>query len=191
MSKSSNNMAREATLKALRDPICGKINFKMNGHSVSSTLLRDVAKYIENKKISVVYDPNIGGKAEYDLKTNTIHLRLTKNSMTGNGIIVHECVHAGFDMLDKSKMRVATSEAAAYIAQCVYVRAKCKDPNQRLMSKHKKGDKVFELAWEIAGGVLKEKNPTDKQVEALQAAVLQHPNYSKAGNCNAGYDGVD
>ncbi len=82
-------------------------------------------------------------------------------------------------------------EAAAFISQCVYARSKSSDPeNDRLYDDDARKDRVFEVAWGIAGTILGGRAPTESDIERLRQAVLQHPDYASEGQGVTGYDGV-
>jgi hypothetical protein len=109
--------------------------------------------------------------------------------MTQEAVIVHESVHAGLDLARASRMRLISSEAAGFIAQCTYARLKTGDPNERLMGSTPESDRVFEIAWGLAGDVRAGRQLTTADLDALRYAVSQHPRYRNARTL-AGYDGV-
>lgn len=56
-----------------------------------------------------------------DDKLNAINLGFERISTPSKyGIIVHECVHAIFDMRSANEMTIASSESTAYVAQCIH-----------------------------------------------------------------------
>ena len=86
-------------------------------------------------------------------------------------------------------MRLTSSEAAAYIAQCIYACRKNRDPSLRLTGSTPARDRVFEIAWRIAEEVIAGRQPTSADLDALRQAVSRHPNYRGARHL-AGYNGV-
>jgi hypothetical protein len=122
--------------------------------------------YINQGKIKVEYDSTKAGSAEYDYKTNIIYVGFRiLPSYTETALVVHECVHAVYDVVGQ-KMSVAVSEAIAYIVQSQYVYANA-GPGKRLMSKNSSKDKTN-----------------------LISAISGHPFYAKDAKSDAGFDGV-
>jgi hypothetical protein len=144
---------------------------------------------IEQDKIKVEYDSSKSGMAEYDYKTNTIITGIKiAIDYSETALIVHECVHAVYDVVGQ-KMSTAISEAIAYIVQCQYVYAAA-GPGKRLSSSSSTKDAVFKYAWAIAA-CIQEGKPIDKLDKSnLISAVSAHPFYAKNATSDAGFDGV-
>jgi hypothetical protein len=183
-------LAKAAVIRALTHPSIKFVNFMCGSYYVSEFQLRRVKASVESGLIPVKFDPSIGGGAEYDTGTNTIHLSFSSSSLTRDALIVHECVHAAFDLDNLSDAKVDISEASAYIAQCIVARQRSEDPSQRLMSDHAGSDKVFEIAWKIAGDVIASKGAAEDDQKALREALKHHRHYGGHTNDNAGYNGV-
>ena len=186
----SSSLARATVIRALSHPSIKHVNFMLGPYYVSEFQLRRVKACIESTLIRVKYDPSIGGGAEYDTGTDTIHLSFTSSSLTRDALIVHECVHAAFDLDNLSASKVDASEAAAYIAQCIVARVRSTDPSQRLMSDHEGSDKVFEIAWKIAGDVIASNGASEADQAKLKEALKHHRHYGGITGDNAGYNGV-
>lgn len=186
----SNALAKVAVMRALAHPSVRFVNFMIGPYYVSEFQLGRVKGCVESGMIPVKYDTSLGAGAEYDTGNNTIYLSFTSNSLTRDALIVHECVHAAFDLDNLSAAKVDISEASAYIAQCIIARQRSDDPTQRLMSDHEGSDKVFEIAWKIAGDVIASKGADSKDTDALREALKHHRHYGGHTNDNAGYNGV-
>jgi hypothetical protein len=171
-----------------------KINsFTFYGKHFTPTTFANIKSMIEAGFIKVVHDEKKVGMAEYDYASNTMYLGFkTTSELTKKALVVHEAVHAVYDMV-KMKMSVADSESIAYIVQCQYARANSasSDPNDRLFSSDKKKDKVFEIGWRIAGKLLgKDSSPlTDEDYRAMREAVSEHPYYAAKAAGDAGFNG--
>lgn len=141
-------------------------------------------------KIKVEYDSSQSGRAEYDYGSNTLYLGFkSATTLSRKALIIHECVHAVYDAVSQ-KMSVADSESIAYIAQCQFARANNPNPDERLQSSDSAKDKVFELAWNLAGKILAGDKPSSTEKSDLRAAVSKHPFYMANSAHDAGFNGV-
>ena len=113
-----------------------------------------VAQLIGNGRIRVIQLECRDGCVHYPVE-NKIQLGLTSAStVTKQAQMVHECTHAAFDVHRYARSTVATSEAAGFVAECLFARVKSPktdDPDYRIYSDDEKKDLIYELAWEIAG----------------------------------------
>lgn len=110
--------SRQAVLETL-DGLLG-FQFMMNGISIAKSDFTEIAKLVRWRSIEIAYDPLKGDNAEYFHNGNAMFIGFqTSGSAFRRSIVVHESVHA---ILDKrgSPQTVLLSEAAAFIAQCVY-----------------------------------------------------------------------
>jgi hypothetical protein len=113
----------------LRDPVARRINFTSlrlagAGIEVSGTLLGELAMNYLRGHIDVQVNPakvTPGATAAYNSGTDILFLRHEDWSVSGRGLIVHESVHA---LNDKRSLQVRKDddEAAAYVAQVLYLR---------------------------------------------------------------------
>lgn len=111
------------------------LNFTLGSVTVSGKMLTDVCWQVFLGKIGVVYCPWLTDHAEYygantnsPLTWNYQNWRVKNAFHVGfsaatdpryQSLIVHEAVHAGFDMW-KVPMNQMTGEAVAYVAQALY-----------------------------------------------------------------------
>jgi hypothetical protein len=151
-----------------------------------------VANKVIDGEIAVVYDSSVGaGEAEYDSGTDAFHLGFrSAHTPTRKALVVHEAVHAALD-LKVAGVTIAESESLAYVVQSFYVREHTVDPEaERLTSENTLKDRVYELAWDMAGTLSKGRQPTSVEWLALDHAVRRHPTYKRTAGNNAGFDGV-
>jgi hypothetical protein len=189
----NDELAKQMIMTILNGSDLQKIKpFNIGAFQLNPLLLKNVASRITSGDIKVKYDDvKYKGWAEYDIDTNTFYLGFsTADNLSRKALIVHESTHAYFDMLGAAKMKVGDSEAAAYLAQCEYASANNPDPSQRLTSDKPERDKVFEVAWGMAGKLLGGTPPTPADFDQLRDAVSKHPFYNGKGDTLAGFNGV-
>ena len=153
-------------------------SFTFAGKHFGAGAFYNIKELIDGGFIKVIYEAERNGVAEYEWGTNTLYVGFPQAFDLGQkALVVHEAVHAVYDLV-KYKMSVADSESIAYIVQCQYARANNPNPADRLYSSSRKKDKVFEVAWAIAGRVLQGYSPTSDECAQLRDAVSQHPFYA-------------
>ena len=119
-------------LGILRSDATRRINFSFAGARgivrVSHKRLLKVARAIEGNKIHIQMGGVPDGVAKYsawahgDSKANTIYIgKMQYSSRDFDALMVHECVHAYFD-ISRTTIEWVDNEAAAYIAQGYYLR---------------------------------------------------------------------
>jgi hypothetical protein len=173
-------------LGILRDSQTQRIHFSFNGTSggritVDQSSFRRVADAIEQDKIAIVenrFDRDIAmysAFASSDSAANTFYLgRNPRWSRTFNALIVHESVHASFD-LTKTTIPWIDNEAAAYMAQAYYLRNSGYTRNR--LEPGSETDISYLLVEDvIAGG--DEKFLLDALRDSLRADPLYHRNMS-------------
>lgn len=190
------NYAKCTTVAVLNSAAISKLKpFDFQGHTFSPNFLATMAWEIQNGYMSVVYEPKLSGKAIYNSTENRLYVGFhIADSISRQALIVHEVTHAMFDFQGRD-MDVATSESISYIAQCQYARANSSssDPDARLYSEIEAKDKVFDVAWNIAGKILgsnaKVTTVNEADVSEIRQAVSGHPEYAKDAAASAGYNG--
>jgi hypothetical protein len=164
-------------------------SFAFAGKGFSPGVFGPLKALMESGAIKAVLDTSKTGMAEYDYGNNTLYMGFTEaSSLTRKALIIHEMVHACYDMV-KTKMSVADSESIAYIVQCQYARANNPDPNVRLTGNTTAKDKVFEIGWNIAGKLLAGEKPSLDEYNSMRDAVSQHPYYMGKSAADAGFNG--
>lgn len=124
---------RERVIGILRSGDTQRIRFSITGSggaqiSVDGSSFRRVAQAIEENRISVQSGGVADGWAKYSARqegssaANTLYVGANNfSSRDFEGLIVHEAVHASFD-LTSSTLPWIDNEVAAYIAQGYYLR---------------------------------------------------------------------
>lgn len=126
---------KEQMLGILRNSETRRIDFSFSGTggsriTVDQTTFRRVADALEHDRIAIVENRFSTDIAMYSARAdsgsgtaaNTFYLgRNPRWSRTFNALIVHESVHASFD-LTRTTIPWVDNEAAAYIAQGYYLR---------------------------------------------------------------------
>jgi hypothetical protein len=102
-----------------------KINFSIEGFQISASRLAKVAEAVRDCRIKLEEQPS--GKllgAAYSPHSDKMSVGSDiGTSVVARAGVVHECVHALVDMFEYKDMRVMTDEAAAYLAENVYLMA--------------------------------------------------------------------
>jgi hypothetical protein len=192
-SPSADLALRRVVTGALSGPVINRISVSHAGRLITGRSLALVANRVIDREIGVVVDAKLGaGAAEYDSGTDTFHLGFTSaTSHTRKGLIVHEAVHAALDMQSASGMTIAQSESLAYVVQSFYVREHTIDPEaERLTDPHSLKDKVYEIAWDMAGMLARGSQPAPLHWSALDSAVRRDPRYKKNAGNTANFDGI-
>jgi hypothetical protein len=202
-----DDKATETVLAVLQDQSINKIRFKLNRREISPSLYQQVAKAIKDKKITVLVQPSLlasGESGRYypeikvDKDTEFYDVRVLRSSTLGANasekfnaaqVIIHECTHAGFDLLKLAKMTHAEHEAASYIAGAIFsienMLAMKGDPAKVIFK-----EALEQAAWKI--GILEAKDQAvpKELYAALDAAIRAHPGYKHHADHIAKNDGV-
>ena len=118
---------KEQMMRVLNDDQTRRIRFSMTGStglsiSVDATSFRRVSGAIQNGHITVAEGGIAAGWAQYNARNNTFNVSTGQEfSRAFNALLVHESVHASFD-LSSSVLPWVDNETAAYIAQGYYLR---------------------------------------------------------------------
>lgn len=185
---------RRMVASALSGGVVSRLYVQYAGQSITGTSLNAVGVKVLDGDIHVVVDPSKrSDEAEYNSGSDSFMLGFRRaSSRTRKALIVHEAVHAVLDNRAASGMSIAQSESLAYVVQCYCVRAHMPDPDsdKRLYSNNPLKDRVYELAWDMAGRLIKGNQPTPLEWLAIDHAVRRHPTYKKAASDIADFDGI-
>lgn len=100
-----------------------RINFSIEGFPINAHRLGKVADAVRDCRIQLDEQP--AGKllgAAYSPHSDKMSVGSDiGTSVVARAGVVHECVHALVDMFEYKEMRVMTDEAAAYLAENVYL----------------------------------------------------------------------
>jgi hypothetical protein len=208
MSTEDDEKAKKLVLDILKLKAIGKLKVTIDKITVSPQLYEEVGKAIDAGKIAVIVQPN-GLKANEAAKyfgilkfsDDMIYydvIILRSAALTGNKgqdlpvaqAIVHECTHAGFDLL-KQKMTGLQNEALAYIAGAMFLQvhmvALGGDPKKIDATKMQPIEKA---AWEIAMKEIEGGSVTKEMHNALNLAIEADPDYTDVAKKPAPKDGV-
>jgi len=126
---------KEQMIRVLRSSDTQRIHFSFTGStgiaiSVDGSTFRRVAQAIEEDRVHVVEGGVAGGWAQYSARDNALRHTAANTFYVGadqhwsrafDALLVHESVHASFD-LTSSSLPWLDNETAAYIAQGYYLR---------------------------------------------------------------------
>lgn len=175
----------------LSKPEVSKIKFSFGTISVNSATFQKVKNAVKTGKIKVSYNSKLGvGQAKYRYTHNTLFagFRSTAGITDRESLLVHECTHAAFDIAGKKLVR-QNSEAAAYIAQCLYFYYK----NEKAI---KAGSKptfkhtILKAAWAVAMKAVVNSTLSAADLKPLMDAISKNPLYLKRYMAKVPYDGI-
>jgi hypothetical protein len=190
MSFVENYFAKDVALAVLNSPDANKVKtFLFGGNAFSSGFFAHVAGVIDKGFVHVKYDESQKGKAEYDISSNTLLLGFWENpSIVKKALLLHEATHVFYDLISQ-KMPLVTSEGIAYIVQCQYLRVNSPAGTKRIEGIGL-GDKVFEVAWDVAGKILAGGGVSAEDEADLRLALSKHPYYASKAAGDAGFNGL-
>lgn len=177
--------------EVLELPSTLRIAFSFGAVTVGNAGFKSVVDALAAGKITIVVNPKLGANtAVYSFKKNRFSFGF--KGAAGNGdresLVVHESVHAALDV-SKSPLRVKQSEAAAYIAQCLYYYYR----NESEFSGGRSptfGDPILKAAWPVSQIVLTRAKLEDADVEPLFKAIAEHALYKGRADNTDDFDGV-
>ncbi len=192
-----NPVLKSALLRVLDDQPTRRINFVIGGFPIRPALYTAVRREVAADRIDVNADPRRTSTALYDSGADAFLFGWSAvNTDTRRAHIIHEATHAGSDVAGYNGMGIDVSEAAAYIAQCWYMRLKvgaARAGRDRLRGNYPGTDKIFEKAWDIAGQLITNRFFHRTDGEELRRRIMSFGGYNPTGSdtptpCH--YDGV-
>ncbi|WP_315833276.1 hypothetical protein [Bradyrhizobium prioriisuperbiae] len=168
----------------LASPAVQQIDFSFGQYRVNSSGFRAVSTALLMKTLGYVgIDIDIGGVpigagAAYDPNTDKLLFPTATfgGTLTEQMIIVHECVHAIFDIEGfKFTGTYTENEGAAYVAGALYYR-RSNGGGHFADEPKKTADRIARSIINAQGAVV----PSD-QVIALRSVIANHPEYRKLG----------
>lgn len=200
-----NDKLKAIVLRILADDAISELDFSFDGISVTPDLYGEVEDAVSDGKISVIVSPNllpgkVNGRYFNKLplpdadKTTLFDLLVFRSAAEGTAgerislypTIVHECTHAGFDVLKRKNMTVLQSEAAAYIAQDIFFRSLSASAKMKLPEPTTPIGKAL-----LAISELKSKKAIGKKLmNALYTAILGIEEYKGVDKVKLKTDGV-
>jgi hypothetical protein len=172
---------KEQMVAILRSEETARIRFAYASGQVSvnitAAIFRRVATALANDRLHVVegrHDTNMitySAWADGDDAANTFYLgRNQRWSRDFNALVVHESVHAYFD-LTRTEIPWADNEAVAYIAQGFYLRNSGFPESRMEIGNH------YRVGYLIAG-TLAQGFDASTMIADLRSNLLADPNYS-------------
>ncbi|MGQ0540749.1 MAG: hypothetical protein ACT4O9_02715 [Blastocatellia bacterium] len=167
---------RDQMIDVLGDNQTRRISFTFNGTTgltieVNRTSFKRVADAIRANTVSVVEGGVASGWAQYNARNNTFNVSTGAEwSRAYNALLVHESVHASFDLV-RSRLPWVDNETAAYIAQGFYLR-NSGFPRSRL-------DELGEpyLGVLLVDSIIRTGTPDRTLIEELHGSLLSSPQY--------------
>lgn len=169
----------------------GRIVFSLGGISIDANSYKGVKTQIDAGKIKVEHNPKIGtNNGVYRYTANTLFLGFqTADNLDREALIVHECCHAAMDIAAKT-VRVAHSEAAAYVAQCLYFYYRNEAAFSSGARKPTFASEKLSAAWDVATKARANPALSDEDIAPLLAAIAKDPTYKDRHDKDESYDGV-
>lgn len=182
---------KDVVIDTLGLPAASQFTFSFGPINVGPLTFTPVVAALQADKITAVHDAKLpNGVAVYSYKHN--RYRLGFDAANGNAdrqaVIVHESVHAALDIL-ATPVTVKVSEAAAYIAQCLFYYYS----NQSAFQGGKApsfANGTLRAAWGVAMGALKTPALTDADLAPLYTALGSDPLYRGRLDKSDAFDGV-
>lgn len=207
MSRQEDDQARKLVMEILADPILNAINFSVPRFSIRPGFYKKVRDAVSKGDITIRVDPTrmkpgTGGqyKPEFPLsetKTEFDVILLPSATLQGTpgarlaaaGTIVHECTHAGFDMLKIAGMTRLENEILAHIAHYTFIWATLVRINQP-PSEVTQLNKIKQAAWVIAEQAYNKQPISHWSYLALATHIFTNPLYTVDMLENSNNDGV-
>ena len=189
---SLDEAVKEQVLRILGQGALRMVRFSSRLGKVDASLFADVKSAVGDGRIAVRHDGSLPWLGCYQAGSNVLSFQTVPLSHMGQACVVHECVHAGFDLRGYSWMLVPISETLAFVAEALYAKAAfagvltsgSADPNTRTAE-----NAVFAVAHEVADMLFRGETPADADWDAVCKAVLVTPTY-RMNLSLCGYNGV-
>lgn len=180
----------QIVLSVLGSAPMGWMNFQVGSYHINTLEFRKVADRIRSGTISVYQLPGDSEVARYDPEANALHVRFGWH-LTEQAKIVHETVHAIFDLKKACNIFTLDDEAAAYLAESIYAQVSVHPSDRRqLIGSDGETEAIFLAAYQMAMMVLRGVEIVDADFEALRTAIAAHSEYKAGARDVAGYDGI-
>jgi hypothetical protein len=217
MSAADDQAGKQTVLSVLQDPSISVVKFSIGGISVEPSMYEKVRQAIVDSKIAIMVAPEMlpaFADGEYfpvlkpspDIEMyDVLVLRLgglgtNRNQQFRTSMaMVHECTHAGFDLLQVPNMTHADHEAGAYLAGSMFGVAKMMDMGghpERVTQQNQ----IFAAAWSLARSIVVETPGSWREpiyavdranaIHMLYTAIINSPEYGPAARDKINNDGV-
>ncbi|WP_406698798.1 hypothetical protein V5E97_07915 [Singulisphaera sp. Ch08] len=182
--------AAQIVLSTLGSAPMGWINFHIGPYHINTLEFRKIADRIRSGTFAVYRLPGDAEKAEYDPEANALHIRFGWD-IVDKANIVHEAVHAIFDLKKACNIFTLDDEAAAYLAESLYAQAYVLPSDRRqLVGRYEEDQAIFMQSYLLARSVLEGAELGDADFDPLRNAIANHSEYKAGSRGVAAYDGV-
>ncbi len=177
-----------AAISALQSFATSTIRFKQGNYAIDPNDFIRIADRIKNGTLAVYAVAANAPKAGYYPQDQAFYLR-SSIALNDLSTVVHEAVHAIFDLERRHNILTKEDEASAYLAQTIFIqRATGSEVRQLLLVGH---DAIFQqafLLWrdKFRGGG----SPTYADFQPLREAIAADTEYTAEANLVSAYDGL-
>lgn len=182
---------KDIVIDTLGLPAASQFTFSFSPINVGPLTFTPVIAALQADKITVTRDAKLpNGIAVYSYKHNRYRLGFdaTNGNADRQAVIVHESIHAALDIL-ASPVTVKVSEAAAYIAQCLFYYYSNQSAFQGGTTPTF-ANGTLRAAWGVAMTALKTPALTDADLAPLYTALASDPLYRGRLDKSDAFDGV-
>ena len=175
---------RDEVLTVLRGRETTRIRFNFTSFygtpvAVDQITFQRVVSAIESGRIQVPETgvaANAGG--EYDntpVNGGIFYGRPVRNRRTNKSIIIHEAVHASFD-LTGSILEEVDNEAASFLAQFIYLRLTAY-PISRLLARNPEHARLYESVWNASASVFNGGTVPANRMQQIRQRMVEDGHY--------------
>lgn len=180
---------RDEVLDALTSDATRRINFaftSISGRTISvdSTTFQRVVDAILADRIAVSEETRAGTGGTYDSllegetagRSGSLTARPTRNRRRERGYIVHEAVHASFDLTYTSTLPELENEAASFIAQFLFYRHAGLTRDGAFNVNRPAGN-IYQVIWNATSTVVGGGTVPESHMTPLRNHLERHPYY--------------
>lgn len=189
----ADEILRREVIRTLRT--AGTMNAQVGFLSISGQEFGDVVEMIEANRISVRHNSKMSDPGAYtptsqkDLPPNMMEFRFAfPTGPNERALIVHEAVHAALDIRGESTNK-EEDEGLAHVVQSLWILKMLGSWAGPLKEGNVVGDKLLEIAWEIALSIDDIGVADEVDVTMLHETVSLHERY-RLMPFDRDYDGV-
>jgi hypothetical protein len=175
-------------IAVLRGPYTAKLKLRQGHYRIDGPDFIRIADRVANGTISVFGTDANSGDARYAHEEQAFYLRRTFNAFD-SAKIVHEAVHAIFDLEKKHNILTKEDEAMAYLAETAWIQDLMATDRRLLF--HDLAGEVFQRAHELWFNKYRvDPNLTYEDFKPLQDSIASSGHYGGVANDVATYDGI-
>lgn len=182
---------KQMILDTLERPEIRQMAYGFGTVYINAMNFEGVKQALDDGKISAKYSSKLpANSAKYVYTDNkyVLGFRQLRGDSNREAVIVHESVHAIFDV-EVKPLAVKDSEAAAYIAQSLFYYFRNRDALANGNTVTFK-DPILKAAWDVSKLCRHRSKLTDAEMQPLFDAIAAHKLYKDSHEDTADYDGV-